>query len=68
MLHIVDLRKHTCGKKDFAVWDTVNDRFVEDESGDQSWNGLAEFKEAKLNEHYADCYVRIINLLPEWAR
>ena len=69
MLRIIDMRKATCGERDFSVWDTVTDRFLEI-NGEQSFDGLPDFLELfDAGNHNMSPGVRdrIQSLIPEWA-
>ena len=45
MLRIVYMGDHTSRQGDFAVWNTVTDRFLEDDLGDQTWMCYEELEE-----------------------
>ena len=75
MIRIVDMREATSSGssgKDFAVWDTVRDRFIEVD-GAQCFDGQKDFVEAISHELQKNKTVtvesdRVLRLLPPWAR
>jgi hypothetical protein len=42
MIRLVDMRQAEIVGVSFALWDTVVDRFIEDEDGDQAWEDYGE--------------------------
>ena len=42
MLRVVDMKDATSCENTFSIWDTVRDRFIEDECKDQCWDRVED--------------------------
>lgn len=65
MIRFIDLRHHheDMGER-FAFWDTVTNRFIEDDMKCQAWETIGEFAQG----YQGDELDRFVGLTPEWAK
>lgn len=67
MIRFIDLRHHTddlAGCR-FAFYDTVTDRFVEDDINGHTWETINQFAQGYNGSHEI---ARFVALTPEWAK
>lgn len=66
MIRFIDLRHvaEDIGER-FAFWNTVTDRFIADDMGDQAWETIGDFIQG-YNGSYE--LARFVRLTPEWAK
>lgn len=68
MIRFIDLRHHAddIGER-FAFWDTVIDRFVSDDMGNQAWETIGQFAQG-YKPTDSQPLKRFVGLAPEWAK
>lgn len=73
MLRIIDMRDATNQQNAFAVWNTVDDRFVADSYGDECFAGFQDFARRVFFTapsrpgRDVGFTARVRGLLPQWA-
>lgn len=67
MIRFIDLRHvaEQIGDDRFAFYDTVTNRFIVDDFGDQTWETFDEFAVSYAGEQLL---ARFEGLTPEWAK
>ena len=66
MIRFIDLRHvaEDVGDRRFAFWNTVTDKFIATDFGDQAWSTFDDFAES----YAGDQLDRFKGLTPEWAK
>lgn len=68
MLRIIDMSQATGQEGSFSVWDTVTDRFLRDDDGDQYWYSFEDFEQGGFSDGIVQRVGNLLQYRPKYLR